>query len=76
MIKFILYSLFFYFIFRMIFGGFKFRVYNMNQPFQQPNPPKNSGSNQGKITIDPGVKNSTSKEDSTIGEYVDFEEIK
>ncbi len=76
MIKFLLYFIAFYFIFRYIFGGLlKVNVFNFNQHTYDQS--ENKGTQEeGKITIDPRVNTTPKKPDNKLGEYVDYEEIK
>lgn len=77
MIKFLLYFLAFYFIFRYLFGSlFKVKVFNFNQHTHYNQPDEKITQEEGKITIDPRVINAPKKQDNKLGEYVDYEEIK
>lgn len=73
MLKFILYMLLFYVIFRYVFGGlFKVKVYNFNN-YQQGSPETKE---EGTITIKDTGSGKSNSSNNNIGEYVDFEEVK
>lgn len=79
MLKFLFYLFLFYVVYRYIFGGFKIHVYHHNQ--NNPNQPnyKQQEQEEGRVTINPKVKNDTKDskgKTDKLGEYVDFEEVK
>lgn len=74
MLKFLFYLFIFYIIYRYVFGGFKVKVfhYHQNTPPQQPN----SYKEEGEITIDSKINQKKNSTKDTLGEYVDYEEVK
>ncbi|MCX6185660.1 MAG: hypothetical protein NTU43_01525 [Bacteroidetes bacterium] len=74
MIKFILYLTLFYIVFKFLFGNiFKIKVYQFNQ---NQNKDTQTQNNDEDLHIKSSSNNKSSNKDKSIGEYVDFEEIK
>jgi hypothetical protein len=76
MFKFLLYVLLFYIIFRYVFGSlFGNRTIHYSQHTHYHQQPPNA-EEEGKITVDPRVKQKQKSGTDKLGEYVDFEEVK
>ena len=73
MFKFLLYLFLFYIILRFVFGNlFKVKVFHYHQYDQN----KNMRNGEGNISVDHKPTGKDKKDDSQLGEYVDYEEVK
>lgn len=80
MIKFFLYLLFFYVIFRLLFGRFmgntiKTKVFRFETHHHHHQKTEQT-QQEGNITINPKVTQAKKPNDKNLGEYVDYEEVK
>ena len=77
MFKFLLYLFLFYVIFRLLFsrviGGSRARAFYANRNRKSAPDPLEQ---EGAVTINPKVHQTKGNTDKSIGDYVDYEEIK
>ena len=79
MIKFLFYLFLIYLVYRLLFGRFmsgsiKTKVFhqNVHHHYHQKEQQEES---EGRVTVNPKIKNNTNGKPGKIGEYVDYEEI-
>lgn len=79
MFKFLLYLFIIYILYRLIFGrilksSFKTKVYRNTQS-RQYYTSETEQESEGKITVNPKIKQNAKCNTSKIGEYIDYEDI-
>jgi hypothetical protein len=79
MIKFLIYLFLLYVVYRLIFGRFignainaKVFHHNVHHHYNQQQPTQEQ---EGRITVNPNIKEDKKSHSGKIGEYVDYEEI-